>query len=99
LNKLIAALAFGHKGRLQAAVGSGVFQNNRPNRVRHARECRIPIFVAMTASNLPPESNVIAGVAAQTVAVVLLVSALLGERVLEIFGISIASFSYILVWW
>lgn len=53
----------------------------------------------MTASNLPPESNVIAGVEAQTVAVVLLVSALLGERVLEIIGISIASFSDILVWW
>ncbi|MCA3020225.1 MAG: NAAT family transporter [Rhodocyclaceae bacterium] len=52
----------------------------------------IPIFVAMTASNSPSESNVIARVAAQTVAVVLVVSALLGERVLEVFGISIASF-------
>jgi len=52
----------------------------------------IPIFVAMTASNSPSESNVIARVAAQTVAVVLVVSALLGERVLDIFGISIASF-------
>jgi multiple antibiotic resistance protein len=52
----------------------------------------IPIFVAMTASNSPSESKVISRVAAQTVAVVLVVSALLGERVLEVFGISIASF-------
>jgi multiple antibiotic resistance protein len=52
----------------------------------------IPIFVAMTASNSPTESKVVARVAAQTVAVVLVVSALLGERVLEVFGISIASF-------
>jgi multiple antibiotic resistance protein len=52
----------------------------------------IPIFVAMTADHSPLERKAIARVAAQTVGVVLLISALLGERVLEVFGISIASF-------
>ena len=52
----------------------------------------IPIFVAMSGSNSDAQKKVIARVAAQTVAVVLLICALLGERVLEVFGISIASF-------
>ena len=52
----------------------------------------MPVFVAMTASHTDTERMRIAGIAAQTVAVVLLISAILGERVLEMFGISIASF-------
>jgi multiple antibiotic resistance protein len=52
----------------------------------------IPVFVAMTADNTDLQRKHIARIAAQTVAVVLLVSALLGERVLEMFGISIPSF-------
>jgi len=52
----------------------------------------IPVFVAMTASHSDAERKVIARVAAQTVAVALIISAVFGERVLEMFGISIASF-------
>jgi multiple antibiotic resistance protein len=52
----------------------------------------IPVFVTMTTSYNDRERKRIAGIAAQTVAVVLIISTLLGERVLEIFGISIASF-------
>jgi multiple antibiotic resistance protein len=52
----------------------------------------IPVFVAMTADHSEAQRKHTARIAAQTVAVVLLVSALLGERVLEIFGISIPSF-------
>jgi multiple antibiotic resistance protein len=52
----------------------------------------IPVFVAMTADNTDLQRKHIARIAAQTVSVVLLVSALLGERVLEMFGISIPSF-------
>lgn len=52
----------------------------------------IPVFVAMTGSHTDLERIRIARIAAQTVAVVLLISAIFGERVLEMFGISIASF-------
>jgi multiple antibiotic resistance protein len=52
----------------------------------------IPVFVTMTVSNSDRERKRIARIAAQTVAVVLIISTLLGERVLEVFGISIASF-------
>ena len=52
----------------------------------------IPIFVAMTVTHNDRERKHIARIAAQTVAVVLIISTLLGERVLEMFGISIASF-------
>ncbi len=52
----------------------------------------MPVFVAMTADTAEAERKKIAGIASISVAIVLLISALLGERVLEIFGISIASF-------
>ena len=52
----------------------------------------MPVFVAMTSSHSDGERMRIARIAAQTVAVVLLISAIFGERVLELFGISIASF-------
>ena len=52
----------------------------------------IPVFVAMTASNSELQRKAIAYGAAMTVAATLLISALLGERVLEVFGISLASF-------
>jgi multiple antibiotic resistance protein len=52
----------------------------------------IPVFVAMTADHTDRERKAIARIAAQTVGVVLLISALLGERILEVFGISIPSF-------
>ena len=52
----------------------------------------IPIFVTMTTSHSERERKHIARIAAQTVAVVLIISTLLGERVLDMFGISIASF-------
>lgn len=52
----------------------------------------IPIFVAMTASVGEKQRKAIAYGAAMTVAATLLISALLGERVLEVFGISLASF-------
>ncbi|MEO8103269.1 MAG: NAAT family transporter [Betaproteobacteria bacterium] len=52
----------------------------------------MPVFVAMTASQSDGQRKAIARIAAITVAATLLISALLGERVLEIFGISLASF-------
>ena len=52
----------------------------------------MPVFVAMTASQNDFQRKTIARIAAITVAAALLISALLGERVLEIFGISLASF-------
>ena len=52
----------------------------------------MPVFVAMTSAQTDPERVHIARIAAQTVAVVLLTSAVLGESILDMFGISIASF-------
>ncbi len=52
----------------------------------------IPIFVTMTAGHTDADRKRIARIAAQTVAVALIISTLLGEKVLEMFGISIASF-------
>ena len=52
----------------------------------------IPVFVAMTPHQSRAERMKTARLAAITVAIVLLVSAILGERVLDVFGISIASF-------
>jgi multiple antibiotic resistance protein len=52
----------------------------------------MPVFVAMTPHMGHVERKKTARIAAITVLIVLMVSALLGERVLEMFGISIASF-------
>jgi multiple antibiotic resistance protein len=52
----------------------------------------MPVFVAMTSNLSQAERKTCARIAAQTVVAVLIVSLLLGEKVLEIFGISIASF-------
>ncbi len=52
----------------------------------------IPVFVAMTPFQSRAERMKTARIAAITVAIVLVVSAVLGERVLDVFGISIASF-------
>ena len=52
----------------------------------------MPVFVAMTANTSEVERKKIARIASVSVLIVLIVSALLGERVLELFGISIASF-------
>ena len=52
----------------------------------------VPVFVAMTPHQSRNERMKTARIAAITVAIVLLVSAVLGERVLDVFGISIASF-------
>ena len=52
----------------------------------------MPVFMAMTASQNDAQRKTIARIAAVTVATTLLISALLGERVLEVFGISLASF-------
>lgn len=52
----------------------------------------MPVFVAMTASQNDFQRKTIARIAAITVAATLLISALLGERVLAGFGISLASF-------
>jgi multiple antibiotic resistance protein len=52
----------------------------------------MPVFVAMTPHAGESERKKIARIASITVMVVLLISAVLGERVLEMFGISIASF-------
>ena len=52
----------------------------------------MPVFVAMTAHTSEAERKKIARIASVSVLIVLVVSALLGERVLELFGISIASF-------
>lgn len=52
----------------------------------------MPVFVAMTSPQSAGERKRIARIASQTVAVALLISAIFGERVLDMFGISIASF-------
>ena len=52
----------------------------------------MPVFVAMTAAQSESQRKTIARIASITVAASLLVSALLGERALELFGISLASF-------
>jgi multiple antibiotic resistance protein len=52
----------------------------------------MPVFVAMTTYTSEDERKKIARIAAISVMVVLLVSATLGERVLDMFGISIPSF-------
>ena len=52
----------------------------------------MPVFVAMTSPQSESERKRIARIASQTVAVALLISAIFGERVLDMFGISIASF-------
>ncbi len=52
----------------------------------------MPVFVAMTASQTDLQRRTIARIAAITVAASLLISAMLGERALEMFGISLASF-------
>ncbi len=52
----------------------------------------IPVFVTMTAQETEASRKRIAGIAAIAVSIVLIVSALFGERIIEIFGISIASF-------
>ncbi len=52
----------------------------------------MPVFMAMTASETDGARKTIARIAAVTVASTLLISTLLGERVLDVFGISLASF-------
>lgn len=52
----------------------------------------MPVFVAMTVSQTDAQRRTISRIAAITVAATLLISVLLGERVLEVFGISMASF-------
>ena len=51
----------------------------------------MPVFVAMTVSHTDNERKNIARIAAQTVAAVLLISAVFGELILDMFGISIGS--------
>ena len=51
----------------------------------------MPVFAAMTRLQSAVERKRIARIAAQTVAVALLISAIFGERILDMFGISIAS--------
>jgi multiple antibiotic resistance protein len=52
----------------------------------------IPIFITLTSGNTPQERKRIASVTALTVATVLVSSIFLGEPLLRLFGISIASF-------
>ncbi len=52
----------------------------------------IPLFVAMCGTEPPAEQRLIAKRAAIAVAIVLIVSALLGQLLLDFFGITIASF-------
>jgi multiple antibiotic resistance protein len=52
----------------------------------------IPVFVAMTAHQSVIDRKRIARIAGLAVAVVLITSAVLGESILDLFGISIASF-------
>jgi multiple antibiotic resistance protein len=52
----------------------------------------MPVFVAMTMSQSDRQRHEIARIAAITVACTLLVSVLFGEKVLEVFGISMAAF-------
>ncbi|HUW51048.1 MAG TPA: NAAT family transporter [Sulfuricella sp.] len=52
----------------------------------------LPLFVSMTASNTEAEKKNIARIASFSVAVVLVLAALIGQPLLAIFGITIASF-------
>lgn len=52
----------------------------------------LPLFVSMTAGNSETEKKHIARVASLSVAVVLVVAALIGKPLLAVFGITIASF-------
>jgi multiple antibiotic resistance protein len=52
----------------------------------------LPLFVSMTASNSPLEKRQIARMASISVAVVLILAAFLGQPILALFGITIASF-------
>jgi multiple antibiotic resistance protein len=52
----------------------------------------MPVFVAMTVNQSDAQRHNIARIAAITVLVTLLVSVIFGEKVLEIFGISMAAF-------
>lgn len=52
----------------------------------------MPVFVAMTINQTDAQRHNIARIAAITVLVTLLVSVIFGEKVLEIFGISMAAF-------
>lgn len=52
----------------------------------------LPLFVSMTAGNTEAEKKYIARVASISVAVVLILSAVIGQEILAIFGITIASF-------
>jgi multiple antibiotic resistance protein len=52
----------------------------------------VPIFVSMTTRNSDAERRLIARTASVSVAVVLVVSALIGQPILALFGITIASF-------
>ncbi|MDD5240296.1 MAG: NAAT family transporter [Sulfuricella sp.] len=52
----------------------------------------LPLFVSMTADNTEAEKRNIARIASFSVAVVLVLAALIGEPILAIFGITIASF-------
>lgn len=52
----------------------------------------IPLFIAMCANNTEAERHHIANVASIAVAIVLAVCAVLGEWILQFFGITIASF-------
>lgn len=52
----------------------------------------MPVFVAMTVNQTDAQRHNIARISAITVLIVLLVSLVLGEKVLEVFGISMAAF-------
>jgi multiple antibiotic resistance protein len=52
----------------------------------------LPLFVSMTANNTPLEKRQIARMASISVAVVLVLAAFLGQPILALFGITIASF-------
>ena len=52
----------------------------------------VPLFVSMTSENSGPEKMRIARIASVSVAIVLAVSAVAGQPLLALFGISIASF-------
>lgn len=52
----------------------------------------LPLFVSMTAGNTEPEKKDIARIASFSVAVVLVVAAVIGKPLLALFGITIASF-------
>lgn len=52
----------------------------------------MPVFVAMTAAQTDLHRKLVARIAAITVLATLVISAVFGERLLEVFGISLASF-------